>query len=123
VFGDAKTDNFLVDRGNHLWVINFGGSYIEGWVDPEIKETGEGEGDNTGIENCVNALHDPVERIWDRDSDPSFGVSNPNRTYSNKKHKLMGSKSPISIRRCNVERTWRKSKTTAITEGLIPVIR
>lgn len=43
-----------------------------------------------GIENSVNTLHDLVERGWDRDPDPSFGVSSPNGTCSNKKQKVHG---------------------------------
>lgn len=57
VWGDAKADNFLVDSSGDLWMIDMGGSYTEGWIDPEIQETEEG--DDMGVDKVVNALHDP----------------------------------------------------------------
>lgn len=64
VWGDAKGDNFMVDSSGDLWIIDFGGSYTEGWVDPEISETTEG--DNMGVEKVVNALYDPDENVEGR---------------------------------------------------------
>lgn len=61
IWGDAKGDNFVVDSSDELWIIDFGGSYTEGWVDPEIAETKEG--DNMGVEKVVNALRDPVNNV------------------------------------------------------------
>lgn len=43
VFGDAKADNFLVDKDGKLWIIDFGGSYTEGWVQEEKAETVVGD--------------------------------------------------------------------------------
>lgn len=57
VWGDAKADNFLVDKENQLWVIDFGGSYTEGWVDAELNETTEG--DDMALEKIVKGLKDP----------------------------------------------------------------
>jgi hypothetical protein len=57
VWGDAKADNFLVDKENKLWIIDFGGSYTEGWVDSELNETVEG--DDMALEKIVNGLKDP----------------------------------------------------------------
>lgn len=57
VWGDAKADNFLVDRQDKLWVIDFGGSFTEGWVDPELNETVEG--DDMGVGRIVEGLKDP----------------------------------------------------------------
>ncbi|KAI7115870.1 hypothetical protein KC352_g34209, partial [Hortaea werneckii] len=71
VWGDAKADNFMVDTNNDLWIIDFGGSYTEGWVDPELKDTAEG--DDQGVEKIANALHDPVANVWDPDTEKSFG--------------------------------------------------
>ncbi|RMY99770.1 hypothetical protein D0862_06982 [Hortaea werneckii] len=71
VWGDAKADNFMVDASNNLWIIDFGGSYTEGWVDPELKDTEEG--DDQGVEKIANALHDPVANVWDPDTEKSFG--------------------------------------------------
>jgi hypothetical protein len=61
VWGDAKADNFLVDKHDELWIIDFGGSYTEGWIDPEIKETAQG--DDMAMEKITNALHDPVANV------------------------------------------------------------
>jgi hypothetical protein len=61
IWGDAKADNFMVDKNDKLWIIDFGGSYTEGWVDPEFNETVEG--DNMGTLKIVNALQDPVANV------------------------------------------------------------
>ena len=61
IWGDAKADNFLVDENDKLWIIDFGGSWTEGWIDPEIKETLEG--DDMAMEKITNALHDPVANV------------------------------------------------------------
>ncbi|CAD0094334.1 unnamed protein product [Aureobasidium mustum] len=65
IWGDAKADNFMVDKDDKLWIIDFGGSYTEGWVDPELNETVEG--DEMGMRKIVNALHDPDENTFDLD--------------------------------------------------------
>lgn len=57
IWGDAKADNFMVDVREDLWIIDFGGSYTDGWVDPELMETEEG--DDMGVEKIVGALDDP----------------------------------------------------------------
>ncbi|GAB7365571.1 hypothetical protein MBLNU230_g6643t1 [Neophaeotheca triangularis] len=76
VWGDAKADNFIVDDHDRLWIIDFGGSYTEGWVDPAIKETEEG--DEMGVEKIENALHDPEHNTWDPDTEVSYGGSHRN---------------------------------------------
>ncbi|USP77536.1 uncharacterized protein yc1106_04810 [Curvularia clavata] len=63
VWGDAKADNFMVDADSELWIIDFGGSYTEGWVDPEISETVEG--DDMGLEKIQAALEDPDRNTVD----------------------------------------------------------
>ena len=63
VWGDAKADNFLVDAHDELWIIDFGGSYTAGWVDPEACETEEG--DDMGVGKIVDALEDPLGNTWD----------------------------------------------------------
>ncbi|KAF2211526.1 hypothetical protein CERZMDRAFT_5457, partial [Cercospora zeae-maydis SCOH1-5] len=57
VWGDSKGDNFMVDKNDDLWIIDFGGSYTEGWVDPELKDSEDG--DNQGVRRLVNGLRDP----------------------------------------------------------------
>lgn len=63
IWGDAKADNFIVDEHDELWIIDFGGSYTEGWVDPEISETVEG--DDQGLEKVIKALEDPDGQTCD----------------------------------------------------------
>lgn len=63
VWGDAKADNFMVDKHDNLWIIDFGGSYTDGWIDPDLMETEEG--DDMGVERIVNALHDPISNTCD----------------------------------------------------------
>ncbi|KAF9694092.1 hypothetical protein EKO04_008003 [Ascochyta lentis] len=57
IWGDAKADNFMVDKRGELWIIDFGGSYTEGWVDPELSDTLEG--DEQGLEKIQEALKSP----------------------------------------------------------------
>lgn len=71
IWGDAKADNFVVDEDDKLWIIDFGGSYTEGWVDPEKKETLEG--DDMGTERIVNALEDPVANTYNPDEEGEEG--------------------------------------------------
>jgi tRNA A-37 threonylcarbamoyl transferase component Bud32 len=68
IWGDAKADNFMVDKDDELWIIDFGGSYTEGWVDPEISETKEG--DEMGLQKVVKALEDPDANTFD----PAMGA-------------------------------------------------
>ena len=63
IWGDAKADNFIVDADDELWIIDFGGSYTEGWVDPQLSETVEG--DDMGLEKVVRALEDPEGNTFD----------------------------------------------------------
>ncbi|KAI5370375.1 putative protein kinase domain, Zinc finger, PHD-type, protein kinase-like domain superfamily [Septoria linicola] len=71
VWGDAKGDNFMVDKDENLWIIDFGGSYTEGWVDPELKDSEEG--DDQGVRRLVNGLKDPENNTVggeDEENDP-----------------------------------------------------
>ncbi|KAH0390583.1 hypothetical protein KCU89_g15438, partial [Aureobasidium melanogenum] len=71
IWGDAKADNFMVDKDDKLWIIDFGGSYTEGWIDPNLNETVEG--DDMGTRKIVNALHDPDENTFDLDDTTAAG--------------------------------------------------
>lgn len=68
--GQAKADNLMVDKNDDLWIIDFGGSYTAGWVDPELMETVEG--DDMGVDRIVNALHDPNANTWDAEEDKTL---------------------------------------------------
>lgn len=67
IWGDAKADNFMVDKHDKLWIIDFGGSYTEGWVDPDRMETKEG--DDEGTTKIINGLKDPVKNVQDAEED------------------------------------------------------
>ncbi|KAF3072987.1 hypothetical protein CFAM422_004911 [Trichoderma lentiforme] len=43
VWGDAKADNILVDQHDNAWIIDFGRGYTEGWVEPGLAGTREGD--------------------------------------------------------------------------------
>lgn len=80
VWGDAKADNFMVDKDDKLWIIDFGGSYTEGWVDPELNETTEG--DDMGTRKIVNALHDPDANTFDLDDTTAAEKNGLKRKHS-----------------------------------------
>lgn len=80
VWGDAKADNFMVDKHDNLWIIDFGGSYTDGWVDQDLMETEAG--DDMGLGRIVNALHDPQANTFD----PAQGAS-PAEASPGKKRK------------------------------------
>lgn len=51
VWGVVKADNILVDYTNDIWLIDFGGSYTEGWM---LKEkSGTVEGDSVALDKIV----------------------------------------------------------------------
>ncbi len=65
VWGDAKPENVLVDMKGDAWLIDFGGSYTEGWVDEKKRETADG--DREGVQKIDDWLAKwslrPVNRI------------------------------------------------------------
>jgi hypothetical protein len=72
IWGDAKGDNFLVDgKDEKVWMIDFGGSWTEGWVDEKLKETEEG--DWQGTEKVLNALNDPVNGTMSEEEEAEVG--------------------------------------------------
>lgn len=85
VWGDAKADNFMVDKDDKLWIIDFGGSYTEGWVDAELNETEEG--DDMGIEKIVSALEDPVANVQREDEGENKGREDHPRSARSEKRK------------------------------------
>lgn len=84
IWGDAKADNFMVDAHNELWIIDFGGSYTEGWIDPELAETEQG--DIMGVEKIVNALYDPVGMTVDDENEPNKASGKSHKRNHKRKH-------------------------------------
>lgn len=54
IWGDAKAENVLIDKNDDAWVIDFGGSYTPGWVDPD--KAGTLEGDKQGLRRIMDIL-------------------------------------------------------------------
>lgn len=58
IWGDAKSDNFIVDQHDKLWMIDFGGGMTVGWMDP--KKYGTVKGDDEATQKIVEGMLDPV---------------------------------------------------------------
>ncbi|EXJ90961.1 hypothetical protein A1O1_04068 [Capronia coronata CBS 617.96] len=43
VWGDVKPRNIIIDKSAHAWLVDFGGSWTNGWVDEDLAETLEGD--------------------------------------------------------------------------------
>ncbi|KAI9674969.1 MAG: hypothetical protein M1817_001375 [Caeruleum heppii] len=43
VWGDGKPSNILLDREDDIWIVDFGGSRTEGWVDATCQESIQGD--------------------------------------------------------------------------------
>ncbi|KAI9812371.1 MAG: hypothetical protein M1826_002838 [Phylliscum demangeonii] len=54
VWGDAKPDNVLLDRDQNAWIVDFGGSWTEGWVDEDL--AGTIAGDEQGLHRILERL-------------------------------------------------------------------
>jgi serine/threonine protein kinase len=95
IWGDAKADNFMVDANDELWIIDFGGSYTEGWVDPDISETLEG--DDMGLEKIQAALEDPDKNtvdlgLVDEEEDEEAVLEEARASTGDAVERLMGNK-------------------------------
>jgi hypothetical protein len=56
VWGDGKTEYILINsETDDAWLIDFGGSFTEGWVDAELKETIDG--DEQALTKIIKALN------------------------------------------------------------------
>lgn len=58
VWGDAKTDNVLIDTNGNAWVIDFEGGYTEGWVDND--KAGTQEGDLQGLAKILDRIFETL---------------------------------------------------------------
>lgn len=93
IWGDAKADNFMVDKDDELWIIDFGGSYTEGWVDPELSDTLEG--DDQGLEKVQQALENPDEDDTPhRSSSDRSATPNPSATVHETASSLFVTEAP-----------------------------
>lgn len=43
IWGDVSPNNMIIDEDENVWIIDFGGGYTEGWVEPEDRETKKGD--------------------------------------------------------------------------------
>ena len=93
VWGDAKADNFMVDKNDELWIIDFGGSYTEGWVDAELSDTLEG--DEQGLEKVQQALEHPDDDHASRRSSSDRSTTpNPSATVQETASSLFVTEGP-----------------------------
>jgi tRNA A-37 threonylcarbamoyl transferase component Bud32 len=57
IWGDAKASNVLIDRtDDRAWLIDFGGSFTNGRIEPQLRETKEG--DLQGLGKIIEFLED-----------------------------------------------------------------
>jgi len=54
VWGDVKPENVIIDKAAGVWLVDFGGSSTDGWVDDDLAETIEG--DFQGMHRLVKFL-------------------------------------------------------------------
>jgi hypothetical protein len=93
IWGDAKADNFMVDKNDELWIIDFGGSYTEGWVDPELSDTLEG--DEQGLEKVQEALEHPDDdHVSRRNRSDRSTTPNPSATVHETASSLFVTEAP-----------------------------
>ena len=90
VWGDAKADNALVDENDDLWMIDFGGSYTDGWVEPRLCETFEG--DDQGLQKIVSALKNPDSNTFD----PSYRLHKVRQGDSGRHDHSSGSEAVVA---------------------------
>ena len=55
-WGDAKPDNIVIDNEDNAWIIDFGGSYTDGWVDKNL--AGTLQGDEQGLASIIEYIYD-----------------------------------------------------------------
>jgi len=118
IWGDAKADNFTVDAEDNLWIIDFGGSYTEGWVDPEIAETKKE--DNMGVDKIVNALRDPNENVPSSETSEDDEDVRVASTIGQTRKRVDGSNGTHDgkdARRHHLERSTRKRKPDIVIVG------
>lgn len=43
VWGDVSPNNVIIDENENAWIIDFGGGYTDGWIEPDDMETQRGD--------------------------------------------------------------------------------
>lgn len=67
VWGDVKADNVLIHCVDETpWLIDFGGSYTNGWIEPRLWETIEG--DMQGLQKIVEFLETGTSELMEPSS-------------------------------------------------------
>ena len=56
VWGDVSPNNMIIDEDENVWIIDFGGGYTEGWVEPRTGR--RRRGDLQGLERIKEYLLD-----------------------------------------------------------------
>ena len=54
IWGDGKPGNVIIDQDDQAWLIDLAGGWTEGWVEPDL--TGTVEGDHQALSNIVKFL-------------------------------------------------------------------
>lgn len=89
VWGDIHEGNVLIDNNDDAWVIDFGGSYVSGWIDGDKAETKEG--DMQGLSRLDKYL-----KIGDADEETNCGNSSNNtKAAQNADSQSEGRHSPV----------------------------
>lgn len=55
IWGDVKAANILLDAHNDPWIVDFGGSYLPGWVEKDL--AGTIEGDKQGLSRIMDYIY------------------------------------------------------------------
>ena len=42
VWGDVSGEKMVIDQEDNIWMVDFGGGWTEGWIDPENRESTKG---------------------------------------------------------------------------------
>lgn len=70
VWGDVKTANIMIDTADNAWLIDFGGSWTDGWIERDLAETIEG--DLQGFSRVVEFLNSELPGTTVTCSNPSL---------------------------------------------------
>lgn len=55
VWGDGKAENVLIDINDNAWIVDFGGSWTDGWIQKEL--AGTTQGDKQALKKIIQFLH------------------------------------------------------------------